>query len=55
MYVIRGYAFIDGEHHRFVDGRLFVRNWDEAHELLKNNGYEHYMITLDEVPEDKEE
>lgn len=54
-YMIKGWAFdSDGVAHRLIDG-LIVSGWDEAHELFKNNNYEHYIITLDKIPEEQEE
>ena len=50
---IKGFAFIHitDEHIEKIpiNAGFFVDSWDEAHELMKKNGVEHYMIALKEV------
>jgi hypothetical protein len=53
MFEIKGFAFIhitDEHIERIpINEGFFVDNWDEAHELMRNNKVEHYMIMLKEV------
>ena len=53
MFEIQGYAFMWKSEEemikiKFKDG-LYVDNWAEAHELMKKNNVDHYLITLKEV------
>lgn len=53
MFEIQGYAFIHiTEEHiekiSFNKG-LYVKDWTEAHKLMKENNVDHYLITLKEV------
>ena len=53
MFEIKGFAFIHitDEHIEKIpiNNGFFVDNWEEAHELMKKNQVEYYMITLKEV------
>jgi hypothetical protein len=53
MFEIKGFAFIpitDEQIEKIpINGGFFVDNWDEAHELMKKHGVEHYLITLKKV------
>lgn len=52
-YFIRGFVFDkEGNPNRLLDNVLVVSGWDEAHQLFKNNNYEHYIITLDKMKEE---
>ena len=53
MFEIKGFAFIhitDEHIERIpINSGFFVDNWEEAHELMKKNKVEHYMILLVKV------
>lgn len=53
MFEIKGFAFIHiaDEHIEKmpINSGFFVDSWEEAHELMKKNQVEYYMITLKEV------
>lgn len=53
MYEVKGFAFIhitDEYIERIpINSGFFVDNWEEAHELMKKNKVEHYIIMLVKV------
>lgn len=53
MFEIKGFAFVhitDEYIERIpINEGFFVDNWDEAHELMRKNKVEHYMIMLVKV------
>ena len=54
-YAMRGYLFDKqtGEPLPILSG-IIVSGYDEAFELIKGVGYEHYIFTLDKIPEKEE-
>lgn len=53
-YAMRGYLFDkqNGEPLPIIPG-IIVSGYDEALELIKSVGYEHYIFTLDKIQEEE--
>jgi hypothetical protein len=53
-YAIRGYLFDkqSGEPLPILPG-IIVSGYDEAFDLIKSVGYEHYIFTLDKIQEEE--
>ena len=45
MYEMKGYIFINGSP-KPLNKNIFVKSWEEAHEMCKKAQVQHYLITL---------
>ena len=53
MYEMRGYIFNkQNKEPLLISPGIIISGYDEALELIRRVGYEHYLFTLDEVQEE---
>ena len=51
-YMLKGYVFDENSTSYPITGHFLVSGWDEAERLIKSNGFQYYIITLDEIEEE---